>query len=52
MSVNLSPINFQNVKLAASVAEILADHGLPPEALMLEITEGVFMNERRPRSRR
>ena len=46
VSVNLSPINFQNANLAASVAEILADHGLPPEVLMLEITEGVIMNER------
>ncbi len=46
VSVNLSPINFQNASLAASVAEILADHGLPPEVLMLEITEGVIMNER------
>jgi diguanylate cyclase (GGDEF)-like protein/PAS domain S-box-containing protein len=46
VSVNLSPINFQNVNLAAAVAEILADHGLPPEVLMLEITEGVIMNER------
>ena len=46
VSVNLSPINFQNKNLAASVAEILADHGLPPEVLMLEITEGVIMNER------
>jgi diguanylate cyclase (GGDEF)-like protein/PAS domain S-box-containing protein len=46
VSVNLSPINFQKVSLAAAVAEILADHGLPPEVLMLEITEGVIMNER------
>jgi predicted signal transduction protein with EAL and GGDEF domain len=46
VSVNLSPINFQNVNLAAAVAEILADHDLPPEVLMLEITEGVIMNER------
>src|SRR3954452_2069448 len=46
VSVNLSPLNFQNVSLAASVAEILADHGLPPEVLMLEITEGVILNER------
>lgn len=46
VSVNLSPINFQNASLAASVAEILADHGLSPEVLMLEITEGVIMNER------
>jgi len=46
VSVNLSPLNFQNVSLATSVAEILADHGLPPDALMLEITEGVILNER------
>ena len=46
VSVNLSPINFQNVNLAAAVAEILAEHSLPPEVLMLEITEGVIMNER------
>jgi len=46
VSVNLSPINFQNVNLAAAVGGILADHGLPPEVLMLEITEGVILNER------
>ena len=46
VSVNLSPINFQNANLAAMVAEIIAANGLPPEALMLEMTEGVLMNER------
>jgi len=46
VSVNLSPINFQNENLASAVAEILAEHGLPPGALMLEITEGVILNER------
>jgi diguanylate cyclase (GGDEF)-like protein len=46
VSVNLSPINFQNVNLAAAVTEALADHDLPPGALMLEITEGVILNER------
>ncbi len=46
VSVNLSPINFQNANLAAAVTEMLADHGLPPEALTLEITEGVIMNDR------
>ena len=45
VSVNLSPINFQNAKLASVVAGILADHGLPPELLMLEVTEGVILNE-------
>jgi diguanylate cyclase (GGDEF)-like protein/PAS domain S-box-containing protein len=46
VSVNLSPINFQNLNLAATVGAILADHDLPPEVLMLEITEGVFLNDR------
>ena len=46
VAVNLSPLNFQNARLAAVVAETIAAHGLPPEALMLEITEGVLMNER------
>ena len=46
VAVNLSPLNFQNAKLAAVVAETIAAHGLPPESLMLEITENVLMNER------
>jgi len=46
VSVNLSPLNFQNANLAATVAEILEEYGLPPEVLMLEITESVIMNER------
>jgi diguanylate cyclase (GGDEF)-like protein/PAS domain S-box-containing protein len=45
VSVNLSPINFQNATLASTVAEILAAHGLPPHVLMLEVTESVFLNE-------
>ena len=45
VSVNLSPINFQNAGLASGVAEILAAYGLPPEILMLEVTESVFLNE-------
>jgi len=46
VAVNLSPINFQNVNLVSVVGDILAEHGLPPEVLMLEITEGVILNER------
>jgi len=45
VSVNLSPINFRNVTLAARLADILAEYGLPPDALMLEITEGAFMQD-------
>ena len=46
VAVNLSPLNFQNAKLAAVVAETIAANGLPPQTLMLEITEGVLLNER------
>ena len=46
VAVNLSPLNFQNAKLAAVVAETIAANDLPPETLMLEITEGVLVNER------
>ena len=46
VSVNLSPINFQNPNLAAVVAGILSDHNLPADMLMLEVTEGVIQNER------
>ena len=46
VAVNLSPLNFQNTKLAAVVAETIAANGLPPQTLMLEITEGVLVNER------
>ena len=46
VSVNLSAINFQNANLAALVADTIAANDLAPEALMLEITESVIMNER------
>lgn len=45
VSVNLSPINFRHVALAARLADILAEHQLPADALMLEITEGTFMQD-------
>lgn len=45
ISVNLSPINFRHVALAARLADVLAEHQLPPDALMLEITEGTFMQD-------
>jgi EAL domain-containing protein (putative c-di-GMP-specific phosphodiesterase class I) len=45
ISVNLSPIDFQHGDLATLVAEIIAEYDLPPEMLMLEITEGVVMQE-------
>jgi diguanylate cyclase (GGDEF)-like protein/PAS domain S-box-containing protein len=45
VSVNMSPINFQNGDLAGHVSEILAENELTPDMLMLEVTEGVVMNE-------
>ena len=45
VSVNLSPINFRNVTLAARLKDILAEYDLPSDALMLEITEGAFMQD-------
>jgi diguanylate cyclase (GGDEF)-like protein/PAS domain S-box-containing protein len=45
VSVNLSPLNFDNANLAAVVAGIIVENGLAPEALMLEITEGAFLDE-------
>jgi diguanylate cyclase (GGDEF)-like protein/PAS domain S-box-containing protein len=45
VSVNLSPINFRNVTLAARLKDILSEYELPSDALMLEITEGVFMQD-------
>jgi len=43
MSVNLSPRQLSSPNLAASVADALADSGLPPSALCLEITESAIM---------
>lgn len=45
VSVNMSPINFQNGNLADQVREIIAENELTPEMLMLEVTEGVVMSE-------
>ncbi|UWU79280.1 EAL domain-containing protein [Bradyrhizobium huanghuaihaiense] len=45
VSVNLSPINFRSVTLAARLKDILVGYDLPPDALMLEITEGAFMQD-------
>lgn len=45
VSVNMSPINFQNGGLADLVREILTDNELTPDVLMLEVTEGVVMSE-------
>jgi diguanylate cyclase (GGDEF)-like protein len=43
VSVNLSPVQFQNSDLTSNVARILAESGLPPERLELEITESILL---------
>jgi diguanylate cyclase (GGDEF)-like protein/PAS domain S-box-containing protein len=45
ISVNLSPRDFYEQDLAAMLATVLADTGLPPEALALEVTESVVLND-------
>lgn len=45
VSVNLSPIQFNDPGLVGSVALALSDSGLAPERLELEITESVFLGD-------
>ncbi|MDH0093287.1 sensor domain-containing phosphodiesterase [Achromobacter mucicolens] len=44
IAVNLFGVQFREGDLAAEVAQTLARHGLPPEALELEITENIVLN--------
>jgi diguanylate cyclase (GGDEF)-like protein len=43
LCVNLSPLNLSQPALAATVARILADTGLAPRRLVLELTEGLLL---------
>ncbi|MDB5679922.1 EAL domain-containing protein [Sphingomonas bacterium] len=45
VAVNVSPEQLHNPAFVAVVASALANSGLPPERLELEVTEGVFMRE-------
>lgn len=45
VAVNVSPIQFANAQLPTIVASALANSGLDPARLELEITESVFLNE-------
>jgi diguanylate cyclase (GGDEF)-like protein len=44
VSVNLSPLNFSQPDLVATIASILAETGLAPSRLIVEITEGVLLD--------
>ncbi len=43
MSVNISPVQFKQPNLIDAVRRALADSGLEPERLELEITEGILL---------
>jgi diguanylate cyclase (GGDEF)-like protein len=43
VAANLSPVQFRRGNLVDTIARILTESGLPPERLMLEITESVLM---------
>ncbi|MGV7211299.1 EAL domain-containing protein [Oxalobacteraceae bacterium A2-2] len=45
VAVNLSPRQFAEAGLADQVAAVLAETGLAPACLDLELTEGLFMND-------
>jgi diguanylate cyclase (GGDEF)-like protein/PAS domain S-box-containing protein len=45
ISVNLSPAQFLQPGIVATVAEVLKQTGLPPKRLELEITEGTLMTD-------
>ena len=44
VAVNLSPVQFKNQKLLATVVSALAESGLPPRRLELEVTESIFLD--------
>jgi diguanylate cyclase (GGDEF)-like protein len=43
IAVNISPLQFRTEQLVSTVASALAESGLPPERLELEITEGALL---------
>jgi EAL domain-containing protein (putative c-di-GMP-specific phosphodiesterase class I) len=45
ISVNLSPKQFDDTGLISMIAESLLEYDLPPEALHLEVTEGVLIGD-------
>jgi diguanylate cyclase (GGDEF)-like protein/PAS domain S-box-containing protein len=45
VSVNVSPAQFANENLPVLVTQALAQSGLPPELLELELTESIFLND-------
>jgi diguanylate cyclase (GGDEF)-like protein len=44
VSVNLSPVQFRHVDLAATLRSLVAKHDVDPNRFVLEITEGVLLD--------
>jgi len=45
VAVNLSPVQFMDPNLVEQVCTVLQETGFPPERLVLEITESVFLRD-------
>ncbi len=45
VAVNISPLQFRNLELASSIGWIVADAGLDPKRLELELTESLIMED-------
>ena len=45
VSVNVSPVQFRDARLVQRVRDVLANAGLAPQRLEIEITEGVLMDD-------
>jgi diguanylate cyclase (GGDEF)-like protein len=45
IAVNLSPRQFSEPNLVASIVDVLQHTGLPPSCLDIELTEGLFMHD-------
>jgi diguanylate cyclase (GGDEF)-like protein len=45
IAVNLSPRQFSEPNLPASITDVLQQTGLPPSCLDIELTEGLFMHD-------
>lgn len=46
VSVNISPIQFARMDMAALVAQVLKETRLPPHLLEIEVTEGVLISDK------
>jgi EAL domain-containing protein (putative c-di-GMP-specific phosphodiesterase class I) len=45
VSINLSPLNLSQPSLVATVTRVLGDTGLAPQRLILELTEGLLLEQ-------